>query len=282
MKSYYCDGFRNCVLNCRNFVQVPCFHALKSCKETDFTLYLHYEIINPYSIINLKEITLMKKLFTLAALALCALTINAQTTISFSEVKAAGSLNGQTITSTLDGFSLTVTDTKKKVSVDGNEARFGTAESNTLYEYRLKSGGKSSSANCMSIAVPSSGTLEICVRTGKNGETDRNLVLTQDGKELYNKVVQESDATSITIDGNESKVYPIVSVAVDKGTIDVTYPTNSLNFYAFTFTPTTTGISSTVQAKKTNNVADYNLAGQRVDKNYKGIVISDGKKVIRK
>ncbi len=224
----------------------------------------------------------MKKFFTLAALVLSALTINAQTTISFSEVKAAGSLNGQTITSTLDGFSLTVTDTKGKVSVDGNEARFGTAESNTRYEYRLKSGGKSSSANCMSIAVPSSGTLEICVRTGKNGETDRNLVLTQDGKELYNKVVQESDATSITIDGNESKVYPIVSVAVDKGTIDVTYPTNSLNFYAFTFTPTTTGISSTVQAKKTNNVADYNLAGQRVDKNYKGIVISDGKKVIRK
>lgn len=56
----------------------------------------------------------MKKLFTLAALVLCALTINAQTTISFSEVKAAGSLNGQTITSTLDGFSLTVTDTKKR------------------------------------------------------------------------------------------------------------------------------------------------------------------------
>lgn len=224
----------------------------------------------------------MKKFFTLAALALCALTINAQTTISFSEKKAAGSLNGQTITSTLDGFSLTVTDTKDKVAVDESGARFGTAESNTRYEYRLKSGGKSGTANNMSIAVPASGTLEICVRTGKNGETDRNLVLTQDGTELYNKVVQEADATSITIDGNESKVYPIVSVAVDKGTIDVTYPTNSLNFYAFTFTPTTTGISSTVQAKKANNVADYNLAGQRVDKNYKGIVISDGKKVIRK
>ena len=226
---------------------------------------------------------LMKKFFTLAALALCALTINAQTTISFSEVKAAGSLNGQTITSTLDGFSLTVTDTKGKVAVDDNGARFGTAESNTLYEYRLKSGGKSGTANNMSIAVPASGTLEICVRTGKNGETDRNLVLTQDGKELYNKVVQEADATSITLeDGNSSNVYPIVAVPVSKGTVDVAYPTNSLNFYAFTFTPTTTDISSTVQAKKTNTGADYNLAGQRVDKNYKGIVISDGKKVIRK
>ncbi|WP_262288601.1 hypothetical protein [Hallella absiana] len=225
----------------------------------------------------------MKKFFTLAALALCALTINAQTTISFSEVKAAGSLNGQTITSTLDGFSLTVTDTKDKVSVDENEARFGTAESNTAYAFRLKSGGKSSSANCMSIAVPASGTLEICVRTGSKDVTDRNLVLTQDKTELYNKVVQESDATSITLDdGNESKVYPIISVAVNQGTVEVTYPTGSMNFYAFTFTPGTTGISSTVQAKKTNTGADYNLAGQRVDKNYKGIVISDGKKMIRK
>ena len=98
---------------------------------------------------------LKKKFFTLAALALCALTINAQTTISFSsEEMAASSLNGQTITSTLDGFSLTVTDTKGKVVVDKNDGRFGTAESNTLYEYRLKSGGKSSSTNSMSIAVP--------------------------------------------------------------------------------------------------------------------------------
>lgn len=221
--------------------------------------------------------------FTLAALALCALTINAQTTISFSEEKARGSLDGQTITSTLDGFSLTVTDTKDKVSVDGNKARFGTAESNTRYEYCLKSGGKSGTANNMSIAVPASGTLQVCARTGSNSATDRNLVLTQDGKELYNKVVQETDAKSITLeDGNSSNVYPIVSVPVSKGTVDVAYPTNSLNFYAFTFTPTTTGISSTVQAKKTNTGADYNLAGQRVDKNYKGIVISDGKKMIRK
>lgn len=51
-------------------------------------------------------------------------------------------------------------------------------------------------------------------------------MLTQDGKELYNKVVQESDATSITLDdGNESKVYPIISVAVNQGTVEVTYPT---------------------------------------------------------
>lgn len=176
-----------------------------------------------------------------------------------------------------------MTDTKGKVSVDENGARFGTAESNTRYEYRLKSGGKSGTANNMSIAVPASGTLQVCARTGSPSTTDRNLVLTQDGKELYKKVVQESDATSITLDdGKESKVYPIASVAVNAGTVEVTYPINSLNFYAFTFTPATTNISSTVENKKANDGATYNLAGQRVDKSYKGIVISDGKKVIRK
>lgn len=226
--------------------------------------------------------TLMKKLFTLAALVLCALTLNAQTTISFSEKKDPGSLDGQTITSTLEGFSLTVTDTKGKVAVEGSNARFGTAESNTSYSYRLKTGGKSSDANNMSITIPTSGTLQICVRTGSNSATNRNLVLTQDGKELYNEVVQESDATQITLDdGKTSKVYPVISVAVGKGTVDITYPTGSLNFYAFIFTPTATGINSTMQTKKADG-AEYNLAGQRVDKNYKGIVISDGKKVIRK
>lgn len=175
-----------------------------------------------------------------------------------------------------------MTDTKGKAAVDESNARFGTAESNTRYEYRLKSGGKSSSTNCMSIAVPSSGTLQICVRTGSNSATNRNLVLTQDGKELYNEVMQESDATQITLDdGKTSKVYPVISVAVGKGTVDITYPTGSLNFYAFIFTPTATGINSTMQTKKADGV-EYNLAGQRVDKNYKGIVISDGKKVIRK
>ena len=54
MKSYYCDGFRNCVLNCRNFVQVPCFHTLESWMVADFALYLHQITINSYSINNLK------------------------------------------------------------------------------------------------------------------------------------------------------------------------------------------------------------------------------------
>ena len=42
-----------------------------------------------------------------------------------------------------------------------------------------------------------------------------------------------------------------------------------------------TGIK-TVKAGATENGAIYNLAGQKVDENYKGVVIQNGKKVVVK
>jgi hypothetical protein len=42
-----------------------------------------------------------------------------------------------------------------------------------------------------------------------------------------------------------------------------------------------TGISI-VEAKKTQNNAIYNLAGQKVDNSYKGLVIMNGRKVVMK
>lgn len=46
--------------------------------------------------------------------------------------------------------------------------------------------------------------------------------------------------------------------------------------------PTTNGINNMTAVKKANNDAIYNLAGQRVSKSYKGIVIRNGKKLIQK
>ena len=44
-----------------------------------------------------------------------------------------------------------------------------------------------------------------------------------------------------------------------------------------------TGINTVSTVNKTlDNEVVYNLAGQRVDKNFKGMVIINGKKVIRK
>ena len=52
---------------------------------------------------------------------------------------------------------------------------------------------------------------------------------------------------------------------------------------AFYFSGTSTGISTVaVDGVLDLNAPMYNLAGQRVDKSYKGIVIQNGKKVIKK
>jgi hypothetical protein len=46
--------------------------------------------------------------------------------------------------------------------------------------------------------------------------------------------------------------------------------------------PVPMGIEAVVDKAKTGSTATYNLAGQRISKEYKGIVIKDGKKVVVK
>lgn len=137
-------------------------------------------------------------------------------------------------------ITLEITDTDGKLAVDGNNCWFGDEETQEKFTHRLKTGGKSSSKNALSMTVAEAGTLKIYVRTGSNSATDRNLVLTQDGVELFNQVIQESDAIKVKgMDSSdpekETNVYPIISVPVAAGTVAITYPTNSLNFYAFEF-----------------------------------------------
>ena len=170
----------------------------------------------------------MKKFFTLIAAALLSMGASAQSS-TWSDVADAGKLEG---TYSNGDFKLTRVDTDNKHSIDENAATFGTAAEPVKFTHRLKTGGKSSNKNGLSLTIPSAGTLKVYVRTGSNSATDRNIVLTQGSSELYNKVVQESDVTE-TID--DTNVYPVISVSVVAGTVEVTYPVNSLNFYGFEF-----------------------------------------------
>ena len=180
----------------------------------------------------------MKKIFTLLTMVLMAIGANAQALINWDATAAVGTLNGQTFGK---GFVLTLTDTDGKLSIDANDAFFGTAESQTKFSYRLKSGGKSSSKNYMKLTIPSEGKLRVYARTGSNSATDRNLVLKQGSTELYNAVVKEADAVKVkgldeTDLEKEVNVYPIIEVDVVAGEVEVTYPTGSMNFYGFEFT----------------------------------------------
>ena len=225
----------------------------------------------------------MKKIFTLIAVAMMALGANAQM-ISFTELAAKGSLNGKEFTA--GDFKLTITDTDAsgKIAIDANNAYFGTAEKQIKLTHRLKSGGKSSSKNNLTLTVPSAGVVKLYARTGSNDATDRNVVFTQNEQELFNEVMLESNALKVKgLDAddpnNETNVYPIYSVAVKAGTVAVTYPVNSINFYGFEFV----GGDAKVNSVKADaaKVATYNLAGQKI-KAKKGVVIKNGKKVIKK
>ena len=219
----------------------------------------------------------MRKIFTLIAMAAFAVTVSAQK-IEFTQKYEKLNVPG---TFEKDGFVLTVTDTDDsgKISVDGNTAYFGTADNYVSFSYRLKTGGKSSSKNALSLTLPQDGTIKIYARTGSNSATDRNVILTQkeSSVELLNKVLLESEAVETVIDGDVKKVYPVLSASAKAGVVDITYPVNSINFYCFELV-TSTGVSQILTPEGEGET--YNLSGVKVADDTKGIVIKNGKKVV--
>ena len=194
---------------------------------------------------------------------------------------AAGSLAA----SYSDGsFVLSRVDNDNKHAIDLNNAYFGDASAQEKLGSRLKVGGKSSAKNSLSLSIAGTGTLKVYVRTGSNSATDRNLVLSQGGSTLYNKVVQESDAIIVEMESaksetnptGETKVYPVISVPVTAGTVSIEYPVNSLNFYGFEFVPASTAVEAVAEAKAEAPkvvkvikigklyIGNFNVAGQQV------------------
>jgi len=184
----------------------------------------------------------MKKIFTLLAGVLLSMGAHAQTiTWGAGDVADKGTLDGKTFG---EGFVLTITDTdKSKLAIDGSDAYFGDETTQVKFTHRLKTGGKSSSKNAISLTIPSSGTLRVYARTGSNDAKDRNVVLTQNGTKLVDKVLLESEAVVVNLEERisgdnptgETKVYPIIETKVTAGIVAVTYPTNGINFYCFEF-----------------------------------------------
>ena len=109
--------------------------------------------------------------------------------------------------------------------------------------------------------------------------------MTQNGTELVNKILLESEAVSVpmTVDNEtkDTKVFPVISVPVKQGDIAITYPVNSVNFYGFELVKTGTGISSVNAAAAKKDGKTYNMAGQEVSSSAKGIVIKNGKKYVK-
>lgn len=102
----------------------------------------------------------------------------------------------------------------------------------------------------------------------------------------------QAATTGITADGTQYVLakgedglgwYPVTSgetIPAGKGYLVISNPKQAKSFYALN--GDVTAIKSISKSVDNENVPVYNLAGQRVGKDYKGVVIVNGKKVIRK
>jgi hypothetical protein len=217
----------------------------------------------------------MKKLFTLLAVAFAATSMNAQI-INFGEAAVA---NADLPAAWQSGDLKLVLTNDGKPSVDLNTASFGTADAFNTYNSRLKTGGASSSKRFLTLTVPSDGHVKVAARTGSNTDATRTITLTQNDTELLTYKFDEANA--ITASDGATKVYPYAEADVKAGDVVITFTVNGINIYAIEFTAATTGINQVGQVTTTQGVT-YNLAGQRVSDNYKGVVIRDGKKLVQK
>ena len=184
--------------------------------------------------------------------------------IVFTEAAAADDIAEDAVYTAQDSeFALTLHDSGNKMAIDGNDCRFGTAESYTMYNFRIKSGGASGSdKNYFTLNIPEAGTLRIAPRTGSNSATDRALIVIQSGDTLYNQIVQESQAIEVQEGENTVKVYPYVDVTVAAGEVVVRY-TAGLNFYAFAFKAELVPPTPTV-----NYYVAGSMNGWKADDNY--------------
>ncbi len=193
----------------------------------------------------------MKKFFSFVAAVLFAGSVMADwSVIQFTADAAKGTLNDSVFA--VNGFSLKLTDTdNNKLQIDANPASFGSVESRDDYSYRLKTGGKSSSKNNLTLTLPEAGTVRIAVRTGSNADATRTVVAVQGEDTLSNRVAQEAD----TIVGVTSpRIYYYHEFEAEAGVVNITYPVNSVNFYAFAFE------AATVTPAGTTCAEVYNMA----------------------
>lgn len=223
----------------------------------------------------------MKKFFTLIAMALMAIGANAQTEWNFSsdswtaeKISATKTVDGLTVYATSDAVVEIGSSNK---TVDG-----------VSYTQCLKFGGSgkfsSGTPTTRVLAFEVTGACDIAIAavSAKSSATDRYLV------------VKTSDGTKLSDDsicvGATPTTYTYSYTGTDAATIYVYSGNSGINLYDIkvTYSSDPTAIKSTpsIEEEETPQRSpkkpSYNISGQRVSKNAKGLVIKNGKKYFNK
>lgn len=227
----------------------------------------------------------MKKFFTLIAVAMMAVCANAQGTYGVQNGDAGVASGTQ---------EKSVANITMTWGVDGGKAFFGGNKKNDVLKDQL-------------------GATAYCSGNDENGKLTEGTVYffepALDGKLTVGWVlnankkfyIQEcsgsepQDVTFTTVDSEGNAVElacggkldtkltgGLSTFAVAKGKKYAVYCTGSkLGFYGFKYETTTSGISN-LEVENAADNATYNVAGQKVSENTKGLVIKSGKKFINK
>lgn len=256
----------------------------------------------------------MKKIFTLIAVAMMALGVNAQETYKV-EVDFTPT----------DGATIQATETcKLQFGIDGG---WKAASAATLGDFVAKTSGaqnpkdgefadgksQGSGYSLSKHNLPKSGTYYVItpsaagsLKVGIELNSGKSFfVVKGDGNAIsdFDIIDKEGTVQALNADmATAAKVYGFVSLNVEANTSYYIFCTGSkLGLFGFTYSkesvkldPTTTAaVKEAIDSSATtgiNNVETitnvnapvYNISGQQVSKNYKGIVIQNGKKFIKK
>ena len=224
----------------------------------------------------------MKKIFTLIAVAAMALTVNAQTTVFSATPLTTLEANWDTpkgeteITATYaeiaGGKMYTINQqdaAKQMIKKQGTEYAFQCTNNNTFFKVVLDEALQA--GDVISVRMQSRTDTDLGLFFDKNdsrpSETSTSIILATASEQAW------GDAPTYTVAADDA-ICGEKTFYIFRATGKSTY------FNTFKITrSSTTGIQG-VQAEKADAAA-YNLAGQKVSENYKGVVIKNGRKMIQ-
>ena len=172
-------------------------------------------------------------------------------------------------TKTIDGLTVVAT-ADASVAIDSNDKTVDDVK----YTQRLKLGGTGSTdSRILKFDVTGACTIKIILQSSSSG-ADRTLLICKDTWDKENPLATMSAPGAAPA----SETYKYTGEA---GTIIIGSQSSGINLYAIYVTYGSSGIQNVVKPVVENGIR-YNLAGQRVDENYKGVVIMNGKKYVVK
>lgn len=213
----------------------------------------------------------MKKFFTLIASVFVAISANAQEqkVWNFSDWEAT-TFNAVT---TIDGLTVMANE-ENTVVIDSNNKTIEGANNTYQCTQRLKLGGTGNTeARNLNFEVAGSCTINVGL-ISSSSSADRTLNVATG---TFDNVVASLQAL-----GSPAQEQTYKYEGNEPTTVYLYSPSSGVNIYYIEVNYTATNINNAIVEQPNENAPIYNLAGQRVNKSTKGILIQNGKKFINK